>query len=300
MIEFALGILARIVACFPFRWLRALGVPLAWLCGSVLRVRRSHVEAALRRGGCGGARVARRFYRSLGASVMELLWLSRRPTEALAEVSCLDPASRVALDAALAQGRGAVLAASHTGNWELAACAMARSLDLLVVAKPIREAGFDRFMRRARTAHGLRLAPPDGALVPARDTLARGGCVAMLIDQVPEIEGHGTPVEFLGARALADRAPAALSACTGAPLVVVAFRRDERGRHVTHVLRVLAPPSRARRAWTVQATREASAALEGFVRAYPSEWLWLHRRWRGPRASRPCLPPAASLHERHA
>ncbi len=122
----------------------------------------------------------------------------------------------------------------------------------------------------------------------------------MLIDQVPALEGHGTPVEFLGAQALADRAPAALSASTGAPLVVVAFRRDERGRHVIHVLRVLVPPARARRAWTAQATREASAALEAFVRAYPSEWLWLHRRWRAPRSSRPCLPAAASLHERHA
>ncbi len=43
----------------------------------------------------------------------------------------------------LEERRGAVLAASHTGNWELAACVLARSLDLLVVTKPIREAGFD-------------------------------------------------------------------------------------------------------------------------------------------------------------
>jgi KDO2-lipid IV(A) lauroyltransferase len=301
MIECALGLLARVVSRFPFRWMRAFGVPLAWLFGSVLRVRRAHIEKALERGECAEPkRLANRVYRSLSAGVMELLWLSRRPTEALIEVAALEPESRCALNGALAGGRGAVLAASHTGNWELAACVMARSLDLLVVTKPIREKGFDRFMRKARTAHGLGLVPPEGALIPAREALARGGCVAMLIDQVPEFEGRGVPIEFLGARALADRAPAALAACNGAPLVVVAFRRDERGRHVIRVLRVLSPPSRDRRAWIAHATREASAALEAFVRAYPSEWLWLHKRWRAPRASRPCLPCASSLHERHA
>jgi hypothetical protein len=35
-------------------------------------------------------------------------------------------------------------------------------------------------------------------------------------------------------------------------------------------------------AWAAQATREATAALDRFVRAHPASWLWLHRRWRAP------------------
>jgi KDO2-lipid IV(A) lauroyltransferase len=105
----------------------------------------------------------------------------------------------------------------------------------------------------------------------------------MLIDQVPEQESRGVPVDFLGARALADRAPAALAASTGAPLVVVAFRREASGVHLIEVLEVLDPPPRERRAWVVAATRDAAAALEAFVRRHPSQWLWMHRRWRPPR-----------------
>lgn len=301
MIELALGLLARIVARLPFVSMRALGVPLGWLSGSVLRIRRAHVEAALKVGGCREPeRIARCVYRALGAGVMELLWLSRRTTDALAEVTSIEAGSRRALNDALARGRGAVLAASHTGNWELAACAMARSLDLLVVTKPIREKGFERFMNRTRRAHGLKLAPPEGALLPSRQVLARKGCVAMLIDQVPAFEKHGVALEFLGSHALADRAPAALAACAGAPLVVVAFRRNERGHHIIHVLRVLHPPERDRVAWISHATRDATRALEAFVRRYPSEWLWLHRRWRVPRSTRPCLQGGQSLHESHA
>jgi Kdo2-lipid IVA lauroyltransferase/acyltransferase len=221
-------------------------------------------------------------YRALGANVMELLWLSRRP-DALGDVCSLDARSREALTSARAKGRGIVLAASHTGNWELAACAMARELALTVIVKPIANRGVDAFMTRARRAHGLGLTLPEGALQPARDVLARGESIAMLIDQVPAHESHGTPVEFLGARALVDRAPAALAAATGAPLVVVAFRRAEDGTHQIEVLDVLDPPARGRRAWTLEATRAATRALEGFVRRYPSQWLWMHRRWSAPR-----------------
>jgi Kdo2-lipid IVA lauroyltransferase/acyltransferase len=297
MVRLCLGVLAGLVSRAPFGWLRALGAPLAWLVGSILRVRRAHVQASLARAGLGEPRrTARAMYRSLGASVMELLWLARRPTSALTAVCALDPASRRLLSDALADGKGAVLAASHTGNWELAACAMASELDLLVVVKPISLRGVDDFMTAARASHGVGLAPPEGALVPARQTLARGGCVAMLIDQAPERGGGGIAVDFLGAAGAADRAPAALSACTGAPLVVVAFRRKESGEHRIHVLRVLRPPRRDRRAWIEPATREATRALDGFVREHPSQWLWLHRRWKivsGASCKTPSSSPGA-------
>jgi Kdo2-lipid IVA lauroyltransferase/acyltransferase len=301
MSELVLGALAALVSRLPFRYLGALGRPLGWLVGSVLRVRRAHVEASLERAGCRAPqRTARAMYSALGASVMELLWLARRPTEALSGVCALDPASRVALDRARSLGKGAVLAASHTGNWELAACALARALDLLVVVKPIAAGGVDAFMTRARRAHGLGLALPGGALASARDVLGRGGCVAMLIEQVPEKESHGVPLDFLGARALADRAPAALAASGGAPLVVVAFRRESSGAQLIEVLTVLHPPARDRRAWVLRATWEATMALDAFVRRYPSEWLWMHRRWRPPRGGVPCANKAPALEERHA
>jgi Kdo2-lipid IVA lauroyltransferase/acyltransferase len=290
VIEVALDGLAAIVARLPFRWLRVLGWPLAWLVGSLLRIRRAHVEAALERASCRAkAPTARGMYRGLGANVMELLWLSRQPSRALEQICFLDATSARRLEEARAKGKGIVLAASHTGNWELAACAMARSLDLLVIVKPLSVRGVDAFMTRARGAHGLGLAAPEGALVPARRVLERGGSVAMLIDQVPAHESHGIPVEFLGARALADRAPAALSAATGAPLVVVAFRREPAGSHLIEVLEVLDPPCRNRRLWVLAATGQATAALETFVRRHPTAWLWMHRRWRPPSSPLPAL-----------
>jgi KDO2-lipid IV(A) lauroyltransferase len=79
-----------------------------------------------------------------------------------------------------------------------------------------------------------------------------------------------------------DRSPAALAASMRAPLVVAAAHRVDGSHQRLELLAVLDPPDRARRAWIDETTREATRALDRFVRAYPSQWLWMHRRWRHP------------------
>ncbi len=267
---------------------RLLGALLGWLAGSVLRIRRAHVETSMRTAGVAHtAREARRMYAELGTSAIEFLWMAARGPKAL-EHAGIDAGSTERWQQALASGRGVVVAASHTGNWDLAACVVARQVELMVVTKRLSVGWIDRFWQRTRAALGVRLADARGAMRRAGEVLARGGAVAMMIDQVPSSARHALGVEFLGRPALADRAPAALAARTGAPLVVAASRRDVTGRHRLHVLTVLEPPVRPGRAWIDEATREATRALDAFVRRNPSQWLWMHRRWK------PMLAPARS------
>jgi Kdo2-lipid IVA lauroyltransferase/acyltransferase len=272
--------LAVLVGWLPWAALDPLGRWLGWLAGSLLRIRRAHVEDAMRRAGVASpSRTARAMYASLGRSAFEFLWLARRGDEAVGHVT-VDGASAVAWREARAQGRGVVIAASHTGNWDLAACAMARDVALLVVTKRLSARSIDRFWQATRAGRGVSLAGADGAMASGREALARGGAVAMMIDQVPVAARHAVEVDFLGVPALADRAPAALAAAAGAPLVVAAARRDGRGGHELHVLRVITPPPRPTRAWIAEATVSATQALDAFVRANPSQWLWMHRRWK--------------------
>jgi KDO2-lipid IV(A) lauroyltransferase len=242
-------------------------------------------------------------YRSLGTSAVEFLWMAAGGAAArrvLRRVR-IDAASTGAWSEALGQGRGVVVAASHTGNWDLAACALAQSVDLLVVTKRLRVRWLDRFWQTSRAAQGVMLADARGALRRARGVLRRGGVVAMMIDQVPTAARHAVGVDFLGRPALVDRAPAALAARAGAPLVVAASRRGPDGSQVLHVLGVHSPPARPARVWIDRATADATHALDRFVRAYPSQWLWLHRRWKrldpsagGAMLARPCPTPSSS------
>ncbi len=269
-----------------------LGGLLGWLVGSVLRIRRAHVEASMRAAGITQpVRQARAMYRSLGASVFEFLWMALRGPSALDGVA-IEPGSRALWEQALAGGRGVVVAASHTGNWDLAACAIARDAELLVVTKRLSVAWLDRFWQSTRAKLGVSLTDAAGALGRAREVLRRGGAVAMMIDQVPA-PSRSVPLTFLGQPAHADRAPAAVAAAFGAPLVVAASRRDRSGAHVLHVLQVLTPPPRPSRAWMDEATRRATRELERFVLQYPDQWLWMHRRWK-PMLAAPCRTPSSS------
>jgi Kdo2-lipid IVA lauroyltransferase/acyltransferase len=174
------------------------------------------------------------------------------------------------------------------------------------VTKRLSVGALDRLWQSTRAGHGVRLADARGAVVRAREVIAEGGAVAMMIDQVPASRRHAVVAEFLGRPALVDRAPATLAAAQGVPMVVAASRRDDRGEHVLHVLEVLTPPDRHRRAWIAEATVAATLALDRFVRAHPDQWLWLHRRWKnldpgarvatlpGPCTIRSSSPGAAS------
>src|SRR5580704_10546612 len=72
----------------------ALGALIGWLAGSVLRIRRVHVERAMDRAG-----IARSFapamYRSLGSSLVELLWLTFRSAVPASRLASFDDDLRI-------------------------------------------------------------------------------------------------------------------------------------------------------------------------------------------------------------
>jgi KDO2-lipid IV(A) lauroyltransferase len=277
--------LSAFVGRLPWTWLRALSWPLAWVVACLWRVRRIHVERSMRTAGIEAPRrAARAHYGSLATSSLEVLWMAGRPEEPLSPVVEIDPASREAFERARSKGRGVVFAASHTGNWEIAAARLAEEIPFLAVTKELRVRGFDGFATKLRASRGVKMAYAGTIVERARATLNEGGAVAMVIDQVPSSRKHCVRCDFLGAQAWVGRGPAAVAARCGAPLVVTAARRNDDGTHTLEVLGVHEPPPRAGRAWIDQVTIEATRALDRFVRANPSEWLWLHRRWAMPAA----------------
>ena len=160
-----LAVLARLVALLPWRALGAMGRAIGWLAGSLVRVRRAHVQQAMTVAGIAApARQADAMYASLGRSAVEFLWLAGRERRGragreiagrggeIARHVTLDPGSSERWRRAVLGGRGVVIAASHTGNWDLAACAMARDVELLVVTKRLSVAPIDRFRQPTRAA----------------------------------------------------------------------------------------------------------------------------------------------------
>ncbi len=265
--------------------MRAAGACLGFLAGSLLRVRRRHVEEALGAAGLDPS-VAPAVYRSLGAGVFELLWLSGRDPAAIAARFTLSEDAAQGLRAAHARGRGVLVATAHTGNWDLSACGAARWIakelgaPLTVVTKRLSWGALDRYWQRLRADRGVSLVEAAGAVGSVRDALRAGGVVAMLIDQAPERRSGVATGPFLGRPARHDLAAALLAARAKAPLLVMSGHRLDDGSHRLELLDVIDPGELAGRDAAERATLRASAAVDRFVRSHAGQWLWLHRRWK--------------------
>ena len=254
-----------------------IGGLVAWLVGSVLRVRRAHVEAAMARADIAQpSRTARAMYRSLGRGLCELLYAIVRPARAFREVA-FDEAD---LERVRGSG-GVVLAVAHTGNWDLVGIAAAQHLPLTVVTKRFSVAWLDRLWQGARARRGVRLVTVGSAARAASAALGRGENVAMMIDQAPERSRAVTLVDFLGAPAVVDLAPALVAMRARRPIALVIPERVADGTHRVRIDAFIESPSRPSRRWAEGTMATLTRRLERHVRRRPDQWLWMHRRWKG-------------------
>ncbi len=174
------------------------------------------------------------------------------------------------------RGRGVLFATAHLGNWELSAFAHALMAEPMhVVVRPLDNPLLDRLVERRRTLTGNRVIAKREFARPILAALRRNEAVGVLIDQNTTPE-HGVFVDFFGVPACAGTGFARLAAHSGAPIVPgFAVWSDTERRYVLRFY----PPVEI----TGDAARDTArlqGVLEGVVREYPDQWLWVHRRWK--------------------
>ncbi len=235
-------------------------------------------------------------YASLGRGILELFRFRADP--GAPSPYRMTPALVEALERA--RSTGAVLASGHTGNWELAGARIAREIGLTAIVQRQSVGWAHRFIERVRHAAGIELLYPDapgGSPAPleaARAAVASRRAVFMMIDQRPAATRHAVEGDFLGGRVWIGRAPAALAARTRAPLHLIGMHRAGDGDELElDLLATYDPPVHAGRSWIEATMRTATQRLDQFVRAHPTDWMWLHRRWSPPKVSRAVLDEAA-------
>lgn len=193
------------------------------------------------------------------------------------------------LDALLAERKPVLIASAHLGSWELFAEVMARRGHVFsAVVRPLTGA-FNDWLVRSRQRAGVELISQRGALKNMLKALRRGRAVVQLIDQaLPGPEALWVP--FFGRPASTTPALSMAAMRSGAPVyVVVAVRRA--GHLEMHVEGpVPVPDEPTRHAALESHAAKLTHVIEGHVRAYPEQWLWLHRRWKGQIASRSNTP----------
>lgn len=200
------------------------------------------------------------------------------------------------LDAALAEGRGVILAGIHSGNWDLGGAVLRRrGYPVSVIADTLNNDHLNRFVLRAREQSGLTVIPAENSLRGILRAIRRNELLAILVDR-PMAEG-GIYVNFFGRPALVPSGPARLALRTGARLIPVALVRAGPN---TDAMRVLVDfdlrylPTGDEEHDVRELTRRMLASHERFIRSHPEQWFMFRPMWpltSQPVTTEPALAP---------
>lgn len=226
------------------------------------------------------ARILRGVFTSLGRQLAELCQFPRYTPENVDEVVVYDGLENY--ERAYARGKGVLFLTAHFGGWELSA--FAHSLHghwVNIVMRPMDNPYLDGLLQQYRTMHGNKVVPKDDFVRGLLAAMKAGETVGILMD--PNMTPpQGVFVNFFG-----------IPACTASGLARIALRTDAAVVPGFTIWDDTLGKYRLRfdpavdlirtgdlEADIVANTQMFTKVIEDYVRKYPDQWLWVHRRWK--------------------
>lgn len=196
------------------------------------------------------------------------------------------------LDAALAQGKGVFVMTAHLGNWEVLTAsgpALFRT-PVTMVTKELKPHWLHRVVSVTRELLGIKMACEPRTMQGILRALKKKEIVGFVMDQYTGAP-VGARVPFFGVPVGSHTALATLALRTEAPVVPAIAVRKPDGRYLIRFEPALATIDTGDQESSVLANTAAYVAItEKWVREFPAQWLWIHRRWKGDLSP---LPPGA-------
>jgi KDO2-lipid IV(A) lauroyltransferase len=224
-------------------------------------------------------RIARAAYENLGRTSIEAAMLARLGPDAVLDLfEAVDRWSVV--EQAMSLGRGLIFVTGHLGNWELGgAYVAARGIPLDAIARRMSNPLFDRYLTETRSRIGMVVVHDADAVRRTPRSLRDNRAVAFLSDQ--GVMGlASTFVPFFGRPAKTPRGPAVFALRLQVPVVFGVAVRQPSGKYLLafEPIEVADTGDRDRDVDAIVA--RYTATLERWVRRYPEQYFWHHRRWR--------------------
>ena len=219
-------------------------------------------------------------FTSLGRQLAEVCQFPKYTRENIEQVVVYDGLENY--ERAYARGKGVLFLTAHFGGWELSA--FAHSLQghgLHVVMRPMDNPYLNRLIERYRTMHGNKTVAKDDFVRGLLAAMKAGETVGILMD-TNMTPPQGVFVKFFGKEACTASGVARVALKTGAAILpgFMVWEEAER-RYVLHFgPQLVFERSADEEADIVAATQQCTSAIETWIRRYPDQWLWIHRRWK--------------------
>jgi Kdo2-lipid IVA lauroyltransferase/acyltransferase len=236
-------------------------------------------------------RILRGSFLSLGRQLGEVSQFPRATPERLREAVEYHEEDVKLLDVARERGRGVIFLTGHLGAWELLCFAHSVFYEpLSFLVRPIDNPRVEGLVESLRTRFGNQPIDKKSAARRAMKLLRDGGTLGVLADLNSQ-EREGVFVPFFNHLACTTAGVATLALRTDATVIPCFAPWDEaRGKFVFRGGPVLELVRTGDQARDVEVnTARFTAAIESYVRRYPDQWLWIHKRWKTRPAGEPDL-----------
>ena len=233
------------------------------------RLELSHSEAEV---------MARTVFENLGKILFESLWLWTQPNHRIAphfKISGFEHLQR-----ASAKGRGVLVLTAHFGNWELLSyVAYLTGFPIDVIYRPLDFKPLDRLVTEKRARFGSHPIPKRRSLRPILRALKEKHLVGFLMDQSCDwYDGVITP--FFDKPVFTNKGMALLALKSKAPVVPVFLVREDEQFVGRFLPEIPLDDSGDKIADLETNSARFAAVIEDFIRRYPEQWFWVHRRWK--------------------
>lgn len=209
---------------------------------------------------------------NLGISIMELIKIYFGRGKSIMNNVLIEGIENY--ERAKAKGKGVIFFTGHCGNWELLALSVGKRCGTIgVVGRPTKNPYLYKIIVRLRGKFGNIAIDKKGALRGMLRLLGRGECVGILIDQavLPE---EGYKIDFLGFPAWTTKTPVLIAKRTSSPLLPAFIKRQGNTHKITIYPEIELTND------DITDTKKLSSFIEEYIKENPTEWLWIHRRWK--------------------
>jgi KDO2-lipid IV(A) lauroyltransferase len=275
---------ARTLGWLPRAQARRLVGVLTWgayrAFGRLRRVGRRNLELALPRLSARERnRILRGVFRHLGWQLVEFC-----------RMTCYTPENTCGwmraegLDhylAAKARGKGVLVVTGHLGAWELSSFYHSlMGYPMGMVIRRLDNRLLDEFVNGIRCLHGNRVLHKDDFARGLLTSMRKNETVGILMD-TNMTPPQGVFVDFFGKQACTASGLARVALKTGAAVLPGFMLWEEaENRYVLHFGPELAFKRTDDEADILAATQQCTSVIETWIRRYPDQWLWIHRRWK--------------------
>jgi len=278
-------LILRAMAILPRGMARFLGISIAYLIyavhGRLRRVGMRNLEMAMPDKTPGERRkIVRGVFRTLGRQLADFCQF---PNYDLRNIDTLAVHEGFeAYQSAKARGKGVLFLTAHFGGWEVSS--FMHSLHghpMAVVVRPLDNPYLDRLVTSYRTLHGNRTFEKQSFARGLLSAMRAGETVGVLMDQ-NMTPPQGIFVDFFGILACTASGIARVALHTDAAVVPAFSIWDSVLRkyriHFDPAVQLIRTGNDE--ADVVSNTAKFTKIIEEFVRKYPDQWLWVHKRWK--------------------